>query len=62
MIAYVKGELAIIEEDKVIVEVNGIGYQIFMPVQAIGLLPNVGEEIRLHTYMHVKEDAMQRMI
>lgn len=59
MIAYVKGELAIIEEDKVIVEVNGIGYQIFMPVQAIGLLPNVGEEIRLHTYMHVKEDAMQ---
>ena len=59
MIAYVKGELAIIEEDKVIVEVNGIGYQIFMPAQAIGLLPNVGEEIRLHTYMHVKEDAMQ---
>jgi len=59
MIAYVKGELVAIEDDKAIVDVNGMGYNIFMSAQAIGLLPPIGENVRLHTYLHVKEDAMQ---
>lgn len=59
MISYVKGELVAIEEEKVILDVNGIGYGVFMPGQAMGMLPPIGEEIRLHTYLNVKEDAMQ---
>ena len=59
MISYVRGELVAIEEEKVIIDVNGVGYGVFMPGQAISLLPSIGEEVRLHTYLNVKEDAMQ---
>ena len=59
MISYIKGELISIEEDKVIVDVGGIGYGIYMPAQSMNYLPSSGEEIKLHTYMNVREDAMQ---
>ena len=59
MISYIKGELAAFEEDKVIVDVGGVGYGIYMPGQSMGLLPPAGSEIKLHTYLNVKEDAMQ---
>lgn len=59
MISYVKGELVAIEEEKVIIDVNGVGFGIFMPAESMNLLPPIGEEIRLHTYMNVREDAMQ---
>ena len=59
MISYIKGELISIEEDKVIVDVGGIGFGIFMPAQSMNYLPSSGEEIKLHTYMNVREDAMQ---
>ena len=59
MISYVRGELIAIEEEKVIADVGGIGYGIFMPKQSMSLLPPIGEEVKLHTYMNVREDAMQ---
>ncbi len=59
MISYIRGELVAIEEEKVIVDVNGVGFGIFMPAQSMNCLPTVGEEIKLHTYMNVREDAMQ---
>lgn len=59
MISYIRGELAYVEEDKVIVDVAGVGYAIFMPRSAIGLLPPVGTEVKIHTYLNVKEDGMQ---
>ena len=48
-----------IEEDRVIVDVNGVGCGIFMSVQAMALLPQTGTEVKIHTYLSVKEDAMQ---
>lgn len=59
MISYIRGELAAIEEEKVIVDVNGVGYGIFMPAQSMGKLPAIGREVKLHTYLNVREDAMQ---
>lgn len=59
MIAYIRGELASLEEDKVLVDVGGIGYGVFMSAQAMSLLPPVGNEVKIHTYLNVKEDAMQ---
>ena len=59
MITYIRGELVAIEEDKAIVDVNGVGYGIFMPGTAMNYLPPIGEEVKLHTYMNVREDAMQ---
>ena len=59
MITYIRGELAALEEDKVIVDVGGVGYGIYMPARAMSLLPPAGNEVKLHTYLNVKEDAMQ---
>jgi len=59
MISYIRGELVSIEEDKIIVDVNGVGFGIYMPAQTMNLLPSIGEEVKLHTFMNVREDAMQ---
>ncbi len=59
MISYIRGELVDVEEEKVILDVGGVGYGIFMPAQSMGLLPSIGEELKLYTYMNVREDAMQ---
>ena len=42
-----------------IVDVGGVGYGVFMPEASMGMLPQMGEEIKLHTYLNVREDAMQ---
>ena len=59
MISYIRGELVSIEEEKAIVDVNGVGFGIYMPAGSINMLPTIGEEVKLHTYMNVREDAMQ---
>lgn len=59
MISYIRGELVAMEEDQIIVDVNGVGYGIFMPAQSMTLLPAIGEEVKIHTYLNVREDAMQ---
>lgn len=59
MISYVRGELVAVEEDKVIVDVQGVGYGVYISAHTMGMLPAVGEDVRLHTYLNVREDAMQ---
>lgn len=59
MISYIRGEIAAVEKEKVIVDVAGVGYGIYMPGQALGMLPQPGSEVKIHTYLNVREDAMQ---
>lgn len=59
MISYIQGELCDIEEQKAIVDVNGVGYGIYMPQQALSLLPPMGQQVKIHTYLNIREDAMQ---
>ena len=59
MISYIRGELCDIEEQKAIVDVNGVGYGIYMPQQALSLLPPLGQQVKIHTYLNIREDAMQ---
>ncbi len=59
MIQFIRGKLVSVEEDRAIVDVNGVGYGIFMSVQAMSRLPRMGAEVKIHTYLNVKEDAMQ---
>lgn len=59
MISFIKGKLVHIYENVIIVENNGIGYEIFVPVSVIGNMPLVGSEVMIYTYMHVREDALQ---
>lgn len=58
MIAYVKGELAAIEETSVIIDNQGMGFRVYTPIREELLRIGVGNQIKLHTYMNVREDAM----
>lgn len=57
MIAYIKGILAEVREDGIVVEAGCIGYNIQVPGNVIGSLPGIGSEVKIHTYTHVREDA-----
>lgn len=58
MYAYVKGRLIETDEDNVVVEVGGIGYNIKMAADGISYLPSIGSEVKLYTYTSVREDAI----
>lgn len=58
MYAYIKGELAEINIDHIVIETGGIGYQIFIPGQIFEYLPALGEELKVYTYLYLREDAM----
>lgn len=57
MIAYIKGTLADVREDSIVVETGNIGLNIHVSGNVLGLLPGVGSEVKIHTYTHVREDA-----
>lgn len=56
MIAYIKGILASIQDDTVIVDVHGIGYEVIC-ANPFAFQTSLNEEILIHTYHHVREDA-----
>ena len=58
MYAYMKGAMAEIETDHIVIEVQGIGYNLYMPTNCVEYLPSIGEECKIYTYLHVREDAM----
>ena len=58
MIYFVSGKLESKKVNYVVVEAGGIGYKIFVPIPAIKKLPGLGEEVKLLTYFHVREDVM----
>jgi len=58
MISYVKGELSEVLESGVVIDVNGMGVEVFVPVSVMSSLPPIGSEIKLYTYFRVSEDAM----
>ena len=59
MIAYIKGELVETLPGSVILDVHGIGYRIYISGRESEQLTKMGSQVKLHTYFHVKEDAMQ---
>ena len=55
MISFVEGKIEYIYQDRVIINQNGIGFEIYIPKKMISIL-NTGEDVRIYTYMSVKED------
>lgn len=58
MYSYIRGELAEIETDHIVIEANGIGYNVCIPINNFAYLPQIGEICKIHTYLYVREDAM----
>jgi len=56
MIAYVKGNLDTKTNTFVIIDVEGIGYRVFMPAKSIESLGEVGQEVKVYTHYYVRED------
>lgn len=56
MFAYIKGNLEVKTNGYVVIDVNGIGYKIFMSETAINKLGQIGEIVKIHTYVRVRED------
>ncbi|RAU82077.1 Holliday junction branch migration protein RuvA [Pontibacter arcticus] len=56
MIAYIDGKLAYKDPTYVIIDVQGVGYQIKISLSTYSSLP-AGERCKLHTFLHIKEDA-----
>lgn len=56
MIERLRGTLVDRRSDRIVVDVGGVGYAVFVPTTIA--LPQVGEPVVLHTHLHVREDAM----
>ena len=56
MISYLKGILAAKNNAGIILEVGGIGFEIFMPLTSLSDIGSVGEHITVQTYLHVREN------
>jgi Holliday junction DNA helicase RuvA len=57
MIAYIDGKLAYKDPTFVIIDVQGVGYQIKISLNTYAALKNTEEKCRLHTFLHIKEDS-----
>ena len=56
MIGRVRGTLVGVSGDGVVVDVSGVGYEVRMSGRELAGLPPIGEEVVVHTHLHVRED------
>ena len=56
MIASLKGKLESLGSDWAVINVGGIGFQVFMPTPTLSTLGSVGGEVKLYTHLHLRED------
>ncbi len=59
MIAHLKGQLTYKSPEYAIVDVNGVGYQVFTPLSTYYALPNLGQTVSLRIHTRVREDALK---
>jgi Holliday junction DNA helicase RuvA len=58
VIAHLRGKLAQKDPSRIIVDVNGVGYEVFVPVTTFSALPGLGSEVSIDIHTHVREDII----
>ncbi len=58
VISYIRGSLTEVEGEIIVVEASSVGYNIHVPVSLLEVLPPIGSEVKIYTYLRVSEDAM----
>lgn len=58
MLASLHGKLESLGSDWAIINVQGIGFQVYLPTSTLSMLGNRGEEVHLHTHLHLREDSV----
>ncbi len=56
MIASLHGRLESLGSDWAVINVGGIGFQVYMPTSTLSTLSTIGEEVKLYTHLHLRED------
>ena len=59
MIGSLRGKIASRRPDNVVIDVNGVGYLVNVPLHILSNLPGEGHEVSLQIYTHVREDSIQ---
>ncbi len=57
MITFLQGILSESLPTQIVVDVGGVGYQVFIPLSSFDRLPNTGAPVRVLTHLQVREDA-----
>ncbi|MDD4871809.1 MAG: Holliday junction branch migration protein RuvA [Kiritimatiellae bacterium] len=57
MITFLEGKLVEKQPTRIVIDVNGVGYEVFIPLSSYDRLPAVNEVVKVLTYDHVREDA-----
>ncbi|NLL07289.1 MAG: Holliday junction branch migration protein RuvA [Clostridiaceae bacterium] len=58
MFAYIRGILEYKHNDYLVVEAKGVGYKIFTSLSTLQNIESLGSEVKIYTYLHVREDIM----
>ena len=58
MIAWLRGKLVEKEPARVVIDVNGVGYEVFIPTTTFTVMPSAGADVSLDIHTHVREDAL----
>jgi len=57
MIASLRGKVESLGSDSAIINVGGVGFQVYMPTSTLSTLGTIGEEVQLYTHLHLREDS-----
>src|SRR5881392_361160 len=57
MITFLDGKLVTALPTQAIVDVGGVGYEVLIPLSSYDKLPATGQDVRILTHLHVREDA-----
>ncbi len=58
MISFLKGFIEEKSEKSILLDVHGVGYEVFMPTGSASQLPKAGEEVKVYTYLQISENAV----
>ena len=55
MFAFIKGLVAVVEENSLVIELGGLGIRVLAPLSRLQV--HIGQEVFLHTHMQIREDS-----
>ena len=60
MIASIRGQLLLVDGERAVIEVGGLGVEVLASSRTLGAVSSrLGHEVSLQTHLHVREDALQ---
>ncbi len=58
MLSYISGTMQYIADNYAVIDNNGLGYKVYMPLSQLTQLPPTGASVKVYTHLHVREDIL----